>query len=182
MQQLTHDNNSASAACAREILATIPLVMRFLRGQMRHHRGRELTVPQFRALIFTNTMPAATLSDLAEHVGLSLPAASRLVGGLVRRGLLARRARPDNRRCVALTLTARGRAAFESAYDCTRQALADQLAALSLRELEQVTRGVRVLHEVFDADGAPECARAAAHGGHRGTPPGSAAARNGAGV
>jgi DNA-binding MarR family transcriptional regulator len=139
--------------CARQLLAAVPLVMRFLRTQMRQHRHAGLTVPQFRALIFVNTVPAATLSELAEHVGLSVPAASRLVGVLVRRGLLTRRVRPENRRCVALGLTARGSAALERAYDCTRSAVTARLADLTARQLAQVEQAARVLQEVFQHPG-----------------------------
>ncbi len=160
MQQLRSASDS-SAGCARQLLAAVPLVMRFLRAQMRRHRHADLTVPQFRALIFVNTAPAATLSDLAEHVGLSLPAASRLVAGLVRRGLLTRRVRPENRRCVALGLTARGTAAFARAYDCTRSAVTERLADLTPRQLAQVEQAAQLLQEIFqprgEAERTPRC-------------------------
>ncbi|HEY3241717.1 MAG TPA: MarR family transcriptional regulator, partial [Phycisphaerae bacterium] len=95
--------------CARELLAAVPAIMRFIRQEMRGHRQRPLTVPQFRSLVFLNMHEDASLSAVAEHVGLSLPAASRLVELLVKRGFIERRARSNDRRSVALTLTGRGR-------------------------------------------------------------------------
>ncbi len=176
MQQLRYANVSNgggadAVGCARQLLAAGPLIMRFLREQMRQRRHAGLTVPQFRALIFAHTLPAATLSDMAEHLGLSLPAASRLVAGLVRRGLLTRRARPENRRCVALRLTTRGETAYAAAYDGTREALARQLARLSARELGDVNRAAALLHTIFEAPPNPNGSGKPADGG--GSAPGA---------
>ena len=65
---------SASASdCAAHLLEIVPAVMRTIRGQMRSHSAAELSVVQFRALAFLNRRAGASLSDLAEHIGLSLP-------------------------------------------------------------------------------------------------------------
>ena len=75
--------------CANQVLATMPYLMRFVRTRMRSQR-HGLSVPQFRTLIYIQHSDRANLSSLADHLGLSLPAVSRLVGGLVRRGLVNR--------------------------------------------------------------------------------------------
>jgi DNA-binding MarR family transcriptional regulator len=106
-------------------------------------------VPQFRALVFVNYVPQAMLADLAEHLGLSPPAASRLVAGLVKRGLLSRRIWADNRRCLTLALTARGRSAFAAAHRHARAALAARLTALSAADVARVGQTMQVLHDCF---------------------------------
>ncbi|MBI4578561.1 MAG: MarR family transcriptional regulator, partial [Planctomycetes bacterium] len=90
MQQLRKATvrRASSGQCARHLLATVPVVMRFIRHEMRRHRRGGVTVPQFRALVFVSNHADASLSAMAEHLGLSLPAASRLVQGLVQRGLM----------------------------------------------------------------------------------------------
>src|SRR3982751_6748690 len=83
--------------CGRELLDTVPLVMRVIRSHMRRHRSG-LTVPQFRTLCFVSTTDGSSLSAVAEFIGLSLPAMSRLVDGLVEQRLMDRRPCDDDRR------------------------------------------------------------------------------------
>ena len=71
------------AACAGEILDCVPVVLQFIRTQMRKSRQPDLSVPQFRALLFVDRSQGAPLSMLAEFLGLSLAATSRLVNGLL---------------------------------------------------------------------------------------------------
>ena len=70
---------SAEEQCAREILDTVPVVMRMIRKELRKRGARVLTVPQFRTLAFVNRRKGASLSEAAEHIGLTLPSVSTLV-------------------------------------------------------------------------------------------------------
>jgi DNA-binding MarR family transcriptional regulator len=54
-----------------------------------------------------------SLGALSEATGLSLPAISRAIDGLVRRGEVKRTEDPNDRRSKLLTVTARGRATYE---------------------------------------------------------------------
>jgi DNA-binding MarR family transcriptional regulator len=54
-----------------------------------------------------------SLGAVSETLGLSLPAISRSVDGLVRRGLLKREEDPLDRRSKLVTATARGRSTYE---------------------------------------------------------------------
>ena len=56
--------------CAREVMETVPLVMRFIRMEMRSRRAPSLSVPQFRVLTFLSHKPGAPLSSVAEHLGV----------------------------------------------------------------------------------------------------------------
>ena len=76
--------------CARQILEIVPMVMRAIRTEIRSHRGSELSVPQFRVLIFLNRHEGASLSDIAEHLGLTLPSTSKMIDGLVARNMVTR--------------------------------------------------------------------------------------------
>ena len=77
--------------CARQLLDTAPQIMRFIRAEMRSHRGHDLSVPQFRTLTFVNRNPEVSLSHLADHLGLTLPSTSKLVDGLVNQKVVTRR-------------------------------------------------------------------------------------------
>ena len=44
-----------------QVLEVVPTVMRFIRTQMRSHRSLDLSVPQFRALVFIERTDGASL-------------------------------------------------------------------------------------------------------------------------
>lgn len=135
--------------CAAEILEAVPALMRFIRTQMSSHRGSDLSVPQFRTMLFLERRRNASLSALAEHLGLSLPAASRLVAGLAQRGLATRRIPPENRRLVALSLSASGQRAIRTAQRAAERRLAGVLAALPAREVASIERAMRTVRLAF---------------------------------
>src|SRR5271165_7029185 len=108
MQQMQSTTEGGVEACAGVVLDVVPLVMRTIRNHMRAARAADLSVPQFRALAFLKSHPGATLSDVAEHVGLTLPAASRMIDGLVARNYAERRPSTSNRRCIELRVSTDG--------------------------------------------------------------------------
>jgi DNA-binding MarR family transcriptional regulator len=123
--------------------------MRYIRHEMRSHRQPRLSVPQFRALIFASVHDGPSLSAMAEHLGLSLPAASRMADQLVRRGLLERRQAARDRRRVSLSPTARGRAEYRRAHNAARAAIARRFDAISKDERLLVGRAMALLGRVF---------------------------------
>src|SRR5690349_8045502 len=125
---------ATAAACAHEVLEVVPLVMRTIRTDMRRYRGRELAVPHFRVLAFLSANPGASLSDVAEHMGLRLPTLSTLVAGLVDRKLVVRKASATDRRRIALALSPRGQTTLDRARQATMEQLALRLAALSAED------------------------------------------------
>ena len=138
--------------CAREVLETVPLVMRTVRAEMRRHRAADLSVPQFRTLNFLNRQAGASLSQVAEHIGLTLPSMSLLVDGLVERKLISRNTHDTDRRRITLTLTARGQSVLEAAHGATQAALAEKLAALSAQDRTLVVQAMRALRPIFEPD------------------------------
>src|SRR5215213_6780192 len=133
--QLLHDATTRSRAtspdaCARAMLDGMPQVMWFIRRQMRRHRTHRLSVPQFRTLVLLDRYPTASMSSVAEHLGATLPTASRMVAGLVNKRLVVRNACASDRRQVSLLLAARGRKALDAARQETLQSLERQIAHL----------------------------------------------------
>jgi DNA-binding MarR family transcriptional regulator len=135
--------------CARQILEAVPLVMRAIRTEMRSHRGSDLSVPKFRVLIFLNRNEGASLSDIAEHMGLTLPSMSKMIDGLVARQLVTSRMDPGDRRRVSLAPTALGRTAMQSAYKATESRLAERLAGLPASERRTILKAMQVLESIF---------------------------------
>lgn len=135
--------------CARDLLAVVLMVMQSVRVEMRSRRTPELTVPQFRTLVFLSKFPGAGLSDLAEHIGLSLSSMSKMIDGLVGRGLVARAGCAGDRRRVSLSLTATGRSIYRQASRGTLAALAKRLKALSPEESAELSRAMRAVQRIF---------------------------------
>jgi DNA-binding MarR family transcriptional regulator len=141
--------------CAREAMETVPLVMRFIRTEMRSRRAPSLSVPQFRVLTFLNHRPGAPLSSVAEHLGVARSTASATVDRLVRRQLVDRQTHPEERRSVVLTLTATGVQHLQQVRDAASTRMAKVLAGLSAADLLQVSQGLALLGNAFQEIAAP---------------------------
>lgn len=137
------------AQVASEILEVVPSVMRQVREQMRGHRTADLSVTQFRVLAFVDRHSGASLSDVAGHIGVTLPSMSKLMDGLVERKLIAREFDRVDRRRVTLALTARGRTILETARRAARDHLTHVLSSLDTSELETVYQALTALRPLF---------------------------------
>ena len=137
------------------MLDGMPAVMWFIRCNMRKSRTAGLSVPQFRALCLIDRYPTANLSLVAEHLGSSQPSASRLITGLVTRGLVKRREGSEDRRQIELALTPRGRTIWNTARDATQKRLADEIEHLAPEQRKVVVDAMKTLREVFDCKPKP---------------------------
>ena len=142
---------SRDEALVALILETMPRLMRELRGNVQTG-PEDLSIAQVRALRFVGRNEGASLSALAAHMMLSMPAASKLVQSLVDADLLGRDPSPDDRRQVELRLSAKAEARWRRVREAFRANLGDALAKLTPDErahLEAGLRGLaRVLYEV----------------------------------
>jgi len=144
---------TSSRSAAGDILGVVPLVMRTVRAEMRRFRGPSVSVPQWRALGYVHRHAGTSLSEAGEHLGLTLPATSRLMDGLVERKLVMRRRDPEDRRCVRLEASARGRGLWLAAREFTQAALAERLSALRPGERAAVSRAMAILRQLFASAG-----------------------------
>jgi DNA-binding MarR family transcriptional regulator len=135
--------------CARQVLEAIPMVMHAIRRDMRNYRGFDLSVPKFRVLIFLNRHEGASLSEIAEHLGLALPSMSKLIDGLVSRDMVIRQMDPGDRRRVTLALTTLGRTAMQSAYEAAAARLAQRLAAVPAPRRRTILEAMQILESAF---------------------------------
>ena len=153
--QLLSDASALDARpqhCAKQMIETIPLVMQFMRRQMRKASSKHLSIPQLRTLNFISKHEQPSLSCTAEFIGLSLPAMSRLVDALVKTGLVPRRACADDRRHVRLAVTKTGQAALDESWNSTRARLAEEVAAMSPQQRETISAAMDVLRTAFEPE------------------------------
>jgi DNA-binding MarR family transcriptional regulator len=130
---------------AAEVLDVLPRTMRSIRAHLRAAGEPELSVMQLRTLLYVRRRPGVGLSGLAEHVGLSMPAASAAVDRLVRSSLLDRAGDPEERRRIRLHLTDHGRDRVALAEESVRMWLSEQLSGVSERQRGELARGLEVL-------------------------------------
>lgn len=145
-------------ATARAMLGGVPLAMRSIRAEMRRHAW-DLSVPQFRVLGFVHRHRGTSLSDVAGHIGLTMPSMSKLVDGLVERKLVKRHSHPDDRRRITLELTAGGLALWQSAREHTLILLAERMATLNRDERVIVGRAMRIFQRLFLVNISGACGR-----------------------
>ncbi len=140
---------------AWEVLDVIPLVMRAVRTEMRRHRAPGLSVPHFRVLAYLGSNAGASLSEVAEHVGLQLPSMSTLIDGLVTRGFITRAPSAADRRRVTLTLTAIGQATLDTARRNSQAKLAEKLSTLTPAQQAGVIAAMHALRLAFTPEPEP---------------------------
>lgn len=133
---------------ARELLESVPPLMWFVRSHMRKHRAG-LSLAQFRTLVRLDQDPEAGVSDVADHVGVSKPTASRVLAGLVIRQLVRREDDPVDRRRVALSLTTKGHAVLLSSRGHAQANLAAELKSFSAIDRQRISAAMGLLQTRF---------------------------------
>ncbi|MCG6134222.1 MAG: MarR family transcriptional regulator [Nostoc sp. LLA-1] len=141
---------ATSEECAAKVMETVPLVMRFIRSDMRVHSAASLSIPQLRSLAFLNRNPGASLSDLAEHLGVTCATASATTERLVQRNLVQRIDDPQERRRVLLSLTEEGKHHLKQSQDQTRVHIAELLDNLTPEQISHIEEGLGLLKNVFE--------------------------------
>jgi DNA-binding MarR family transcriptional regulator len=84
-----------------------------------------------------------SLGALGDQLALSLPAISRAVDGLVKRGLCTRREDPVDRRSKRVVLTTQGRRFYERVYALRAAGVRDFVNRLEPHEREALGEGLR---------------------------------------
>ena len=84
-----------------------------------------------------------TASELAEASLLTSGTITTRIDGLEQRGLVVRRPGPDDRRTVYVRLTAAGRRLVDRAVGPRLESAGEKLGALSVKELDQLSAGLR---------------------------------------
>ncbi|MBD3884128.1 MarR family transcriptional regulator [Phormidium tenue FACHB-886] len=135
--------------CAASLMETVHPIMQFIRTEMRGQRDPALSVPQFRMLAFLNRHAGASLSEAAEHLGVTRATASTMTDRLVQQGLVDRSEHPQERRYVVLKLTSSGNDRLQQMRAATRLKITALLEGLTAEELTTITAGLTALNQVF---------------------------------
>jgi DNA-binding MarR family transcriptional regulator len=128
----------------------------------------ELSVAQMATLMLLEAEGSSTVGDLANDLGRSLSATSRLLDQMVRRDLISRQEAEHDRRVKRVTLAEHGRELIGRVQRRRAEAQLAVMASLSDAERADVMRAMALLAEAATrrraADGtAPNEARPAAN-------------------
>ena len=116
----------------------------------------DLSISQIRILHLLNgPLPEASLKQLGDEIGLSLPAVSRSVDALVHRGLVTRTENDTDRRLKAVRITDEARALIERLTELRVAGISDFVATLTDAEREQLAEALAPI--VAREDIAPMC-------------------------
>ena len=137
------NNNAGSEDPAASLMDAILMASRRLRSWMREGSG--VTVPQFRVLSFLHARDGSSLSELASHLGVTPPSASRLVESMASRGLLKVEEDPRDRRRLLLRLTDSGMGTLSSARAYALSALSGRLSGIPREEVLTASAVLRTL-------------------------------------
>jgi len=105
-----------------------------------------LSLSGLRTLAYLADSPGGCLSDVAEHLLVGNPTASKLVDDLVERGLLERVADTSDRRKLALTVTREGKRLVTTAKRPAQELVAERLSRLTPEQRRSVRAGLELLH------------------------------------
>ena len=117
-------------ALAKLLLEVVPHTMHGIRREMRELAKNELTVAQLRTLAHLHN-GLNTTSDIAEYLGVSMPAMSKMIDILSLRGLVTRETNPEDRRHIHLTLTSAGTKVFLNVRKASQHRVSEQIKNLT---------------------------------------------------
>ena len=160
MKQFQRETKRRHTEAAQSVIQVAWRVMRMVKTEVTHGRTTELTPTQMQSLGFMISNPGASLSELAEHLGLKMPTTSKVVDELVRTGRAERAVVPANRRKLSLNITDAGREVVESAAEPAVFLMADLLGRLSAQERKIVEQSMSLLQPLVQSVGSTDPASA----------------------
>src|SRR5687768_5364832 len=119
-----------------------------------------LSLPQYRLLLFLSRAPEQRATALAGSLDVSPPSLTALVDGCVARGLVERVTSPEDRRRVLHLVTAPGHELLARADVAVAHLLTDVVGHVPAAKAKRITEGLELLGEAMEQAAA---ARRAAH-------------------
>jgi DNA-binding MarR family transcriptional regulator len=126
------------------------LMMRSVATEMR--RSPQTLAPGQMGALMKLSLAASSVSDLARHLGVSVPTMSKSIGVLEGRGWVERWNDPDDRRQSIVRLTKEGRRVTSTMRDRSEQHVAALLTPLTGPERARVSAALDVLKSTLGAD------------------------------
>lgn len=120
-------------------------ISRSMRNYMHFVKASGLSLSHFGILMHLYYRGPNDISEMGEHLDITVPAASQLIKRLVDEQLVDRTESPQDRRVRQLTLTAKGRALVEKAIEARNQWMERLHITLSEKQLETISASLKEL-------------------------------------
>lgn len=149
-----HDGNANHAVAleqaALHMVETLPRIFKTVKQRLRNTDPgcRELGDSQLGTLRMLAEGKQVT-SELAHHFHVTTPTMTRIVDGLVNKGLVERRHDPEDRRRIYLEVTAKGTESAKKAHEQFRATLANYLSPLTSEQLADIRRAFSHLQSLL---------------------------------
>lgn len=115
--------------------------------ERQYQREFGLNLREYRIIGLTGSLGDASFRRICQESGLDKAHVSRLVGRLIKRGLLTKRADPADQRTVNVALTARGKAVRDALHDSSARLNEEWLSALSATQRSVFLAALDALHD-----------------------------------
>jgi DNA-binding MarR family transcriptional regulator len=143
MKQLETGMTGVETGKAEEVLNSFAEVMSRLLIERYQRHLAELDLTLLQAQVLRALRRGSLLTGrLAEELHISAPALTQLTDRLVRKGLIERQAAADDRRCVLVSLSARGKRLVDQFRRQRNDIFEGALAYLSDAEQAQIVEGL----------------------------------------
>jgi DNA-binding MarR family transcriptional regulator len=135
--------------CAKQLVETIPMVMRFIRAEVKRKNSLPVTLPQVRIMGFIERNPNCSLGNVTEFLQVTTGTCSAAVDRLVSRGLVNRVKDQSERRRINLSLTEEGNRLLTMVGERAQAAVKNAISSLPAAELQELETSLGLLKKVF---------------------------------
>jgi len=136
-----------------ELAARLRLCVARLARRLRQQTANELTPSQSSALISIERHGPLTPSELAEIERVQRPTATRILGVLIDRGLIARERDANDRRSSRVSITDAGAGMLARGRRRKNAYLSRRLETFDAEDLETLERAAVLLERLIEEDG-----------------------------
>jgi MarR family 2-MHQ and catechol resistance regulon transcriptional repressor len=142
----THYQGTAAETAALDLYIKLSRAADAATGQInRHLHAHSLTISQFGVLEALYFLGPQQPGGLAQKVLKSSGNMTLVIDNLAKRGLVSRARRPDDRRCIDVTLTAEGTALIEAIFPAHVAGVVETMSVLTPQEQAQLAALTRKL-------------------------------------
>jgi DNA-binding MarR family transcriptional regulator len=141
------DESDDNNLFAKKLLETVPLVMRTVAAEMRHHERVRVT-SHFHVLWILQHV-SMSLSELAEKHAVTLPTMSNSITSLEEQGWVTRVRSKEDRRKVLIEITPAGLEVLSQVGRHMQANVAEITASLSKAEREKASEALDIIRGVF---------------------------------
>lgn len=134
---------------SKKFFDVIPRAMRSVRYEMRTAASPTLTVPQFRVIVNINR-GCNHICQIAELLGISQPALSKIVRGLVEKGFIEKTKSLTDGRSLELSLTEEGKKTFIKVRSKASHSFNSKIEKMSNKQLEEFSKSLDCLMNFMD--------------------------------